>query len=61
MGKFKNLKGLKFNYLLAIEQIDKRDSSGSVFWKCKCDCGDKAIKARINFILKNIKDAKIMY
>ncbi len=37
--KTKNIKGEKFNKLIAIEPTNKRDkNNGSVIWKCKCDC-----------------------
>lgn len=38
MSAFKNLKGLKFNYLTAIRCLDKLDSH-SFWWLWRCDCG----------------------
>lgn len=38
----KNLLHQKFNHLLVIEKTNKRDSAGSIIWKCKCDCSDNS-------------------
>lgn len=49
MGKIKDLKGLKFGRLTAIEIVGK--SHRSSIWKCKCDCGryiDVAINRLMN-------------
>lgn len=35
-----NLKGSRFKKLLVLEETSLRDSSGSVIWKCQCDCGN---------------------
>lgn len=40
MGKCVDLVGKKFGRLLVIEKTDKRDITGGVVWKCKCDCGN---------------------
>lgn len=37
--KSPDLTGRIFGKLTVIEKTDKRDASGSVFWKCKCECG----------------------
>ncbi len=34
----KNILGKTFNRLTVIEKTDKRDSGGSIIWKCKCSC-----------------------
>ena len=39
----KNITGLRFDRLVAIEPTEKRDHRGVVYWKCKCDCGNEAI------------------
>jgi len=39
--RIKELKGQTFGRLLALEPTDKRDSNGSVIWKCVCTCGTK--------------------
>ena len=38
MGHFVDLTGKKFNRLVAIER-DGTDKTGSVVWRCICDCG----------------------
>ena len=38
MGKRVDIKGSRFNRLLAIEQCGK-DKHGILMWKCVCDCG----------------------
>lgn len=32
--------GQKFGMLTVINKTDKRDSNGSIIWKCLCDCGN---------------------
>lgn len=39
MGKFVDLTGQKFNRLTVLG-LGKRNSSGQVQWKCKCECGN---------------------
>ena len=36
---FIDLTGQKFGKLIAIEKTDRKSSSRSIVWKCKCDCG----------------------
>ncbi len=38
----KDLTGQKFGRLTAIEPTKRRDCKGSVYWKCRCDCGGEA-------------------
>ena len=38
----KNLIGQHFNHLEVISKTDKRNSAGSIIWKCKCDCSDNS-------------------
>jgi hypothetical protein len=40
MSKFKDIAGLKFDRLLALEYSHKDDHYRS-FWKCRCDCGQE--------------------
>ena len=35
-----NLLNQRFGKLIVIEETTKRDASGSVIWKCQCDCGN---------------------
>lgn len=41
----KELTGMRFGRLTALEPTDKRDR-GSVIWKCQCSCEDKTIVYR---------------
>lgn len=38
MPKFKDLAGMRFGKLVAIERTEN-SASGATMWKCKCDCG----------------------
>jgi hypothetical protein len=40
-----NLIGNRFGRLVVIAESQKRDSSGNVYWDCKCDCGRNHISA----------------
>lgn len=40
--KIKDMTNMRFGKLLVLEQAG-RDKSGSVMWKCKCDCGKYTI------------------
>ncbi len=42
MGQPLQLAGQKFGHLRAIEPIARRDKSGNVYWRCKCEkCGNE--------------------
>lgn len=43
MAKFIDLTGQKFNKLTVLCKSNKRDNSGSIYWKCKCDCGNETL------------------
>ena len=36
----KDLTGKKFDKLLVLEKTNKRQDSGSIVWKCQCECGN---------------------
>lgn len=36
-----NLTGMKVGRLTALYATEKRDAKGSVFWHCRCDCGNE--------------------
>lgn len=42
MGKFEDLSGQKFGLLTVKERV-KNSSSGSVRWKCLCECGNYVV------------------
>lgn len=39
MGKKKNLTGIIFGNLEVLEESEKRDKNGNVYWVCRCSCG----------------------
>ena len=39
----KNMTGLRFGKLVAIEPTEKRDYRGLAYWRCKCDCGNETV------------------
>lgn len=39
----KNLLNRKFNHLTVIGKTNKRNSAGSIIWKCSCDCSNNSI------------------
>lgn len=39
----KNLLNQVFNHLTVIGKTKKRNSAGSIIWKCKCDCSNNSI------------------
>lgn len=42
MGSRNDLTGQRFGNLVVLSQTEKRMDSGSIVWKCKCDCGKQA-------------------
>lgn len=54
MGACKNLIGQTFNRLTVLEKTDKRDSSGSVIWKCECSCANHPI---VEVSTRNLKSS----
>lgn len=41
-GRRKDLTGQRFGKLVVLSPTDKRMDSGSVVWRCQCDCGNMA-------------------
>lgn len=40
--KKQDITGIRFDRLVALHPTKKRDASGSIIWKCRCDCGNTA-------------------
>jgi hypothetical protein len=53
--RYRNLRGMRFGKLVAIEPTDRRDSSGCVIWRCKCDCGNEANVSSHSLLKGNTK------
>ena len=47
-NKIKNYVGKRFGHLTVIEDSGKRETNGSVSWKCQCDCGNIVYVATSN-------------
>lgn len=39
----KNLAGMRFGRLVAVEPTSERSGKGSTVWKCRCDCGGEVL------------------
>lgn len=39
--RIKDISGEKFGRLTALYPTDRRDEKGSVYWHCRCDCGNE--------------------
>lgn len=50
-----NLSGKRFGKIRAIYPTDKRDSKGSVYWHCICDCGREKDITASSLVHGNIK------
>lgn len=42
MGRRVEMTGRVFGRLTVIEKTDRRSSSGDIFWRCQCECGNRA-------------------
>lgn len=42
MGTFKDLTGIKFNFLTVLRLSEQRGYKNSYFWHCRCECGNLA-------------------
>lgn len=42
---FIDLTGQRFGRLAVLEKTDKRNSAGSVMWRCRCDCGNETLQS----------------
>ena len=41
MRPIKDLTGMRFGHLVALERVNvTEESNGCYFWKCRCDCGN---------------------
>lgn len=61
MGKKVDLTGRKFGRLTVLEDTGKRNKKGSIFWKCKCDCGNTLNVDSSSLIQKNTKSCGCLW
>lgn len=54
MGKAKDLSGMRFGKLTAVEQCG-RSSDGRLLWLCVCDCGNKTLVSSSHLLNGNTK------
>lgn len=50
-----DLTGQRFGRLIAMYPLKKRDSKGSVYWKCQCDCGNEAEATESSLVHGNVR------
>ena len=43
MPKILDLRGKTFGRLTVIEPTERRDCKGSIYWRCKCACGNETV------------------
>lgn len=41
ISRMKDISGQRFGRLTALEPTEHRDEKGSVYWRCRCDCGQE--------------------
>jgi len=50
-----DITGQKFNMLTALYPLEIRDTKGSVYWHCRCDCGNEVDVSYNMLLYSNIK------
>lgn len=56
MGKkVTDMVGKKFSRLTVIEETNKRDVSGNIFYLCRCDCGNEHVATGYNLRSGNVR------
>ena len=53
-GNWKDLTGQRFGRLTVLSATNKRDYKGSIYWKCKCDCGNIIDVSNAQIMSKNV-------
>lgn len=54
-GPKQDITGQKFGTLTVLYPMNERDSSGNIYWMCKCDCGGKRKATAYNLKTGHIK------
>lgn len=55
-SNYKDIKGMKFGMITAIENTNKKNKHGSFIWKCECDCGN----TNFTCSAENLLESKIL-
>lgn len=55
MGKIKDISNCRFGRLVALYPIAARDRKWSVYWHCRCDCGNEVDLTEDNLVHGNYK------
>jgi hypothetical protein len=55
MGLKRELAGIRFGKLIAIESVKKIERPKETYWKCLCDCGNESIVATKSLVCGNTK------
>lgn len=55
MSGRKDLTGQRFGKLVVLSPTDRRMDSGSIVWKCKCDCGNDAEVSARRLIRRKVR------
>lgn len=51
-SRAKDLRGIRFGMLTAIEPVAERASDNSIRWRCLCDCGNETIVSSSKLLQK---------
>lgn len=54
-GRPMDIRGRRFYRLVAEEMLPERDGSGSVMWRCRCDCGNEITVSYNNLVYGNMR------
>lgn len=55
MGRIKDIQNHRFGRLVAMYPIEARDRKWSVYWHCRCDCGNEVDLTEDNLVHGNYK------
>jgi hypothetical protein len=56
VSKFIDLTGMRSGKLVVLEKTEKVDKSGSIIWRCRCDCGGMRFASSSEINSKRVKD-----
>lgn len=56
MGRSRDITGVRFGRLVAVEKMEKRAADGQEMWEFRCDCGNRTVKRKDNVVSGKTKD-----